>query len=268
MSGAQADTASGQFREYVLAMSMDELRAIRTDIPGDDGADVLEALATATLGTSVPSDIREAFMAGVRKADPATVRLVHAALAADAVEDKATAATLREAVAAVATKYGAELPAAEGDDGEGDDGDGDSDDGEKAKAAAAGDGDSDDGDEGDEGDGEEAAEGVTKLEARLDKRDALEELDTEVDKLRSKPGVAKLVREEVQAAISAGTVAPGKVAEAVQAAVQRTKRAAEAMGFSPQFGDDLEPTQTDDLRVSEGQDQSKPSPAEAVFFGT
>lgn len=250
------------FLDLLKGMTAEEVCAVNTNVRPVSGSpidEVVEAIDLATKETNVPSGVREKFIAVAKDGGDqvagllSLMRATIPGVATEAADQK----TLAEKVAEVAEKYGVSLPvmvAKEADDGEN---------GDEEEAAAAADGEEED-DAGD-GEGDDAEESAAaKANARIDAHEARLELDKAVDPIAI-PAVAKLVREEVGRQIEAG-LKPDKVVEAVNAEIQRTKRAAEAMSDGASSFGDLEPTDLDpDLdRSTESEGVSA---GEAAFYG-
>ncbi len=262
------------FLDLLKGMTAEEVCAVNTNVRPVNGSpidEVVEAIDLATKETSVPSAVREKFIAVAKDGGDQVAGLLSLMRAniPGVAEEAADRKILAEKIGEVAEKYGVKLPAIvakEADDGDGSGGDEEA---AAAAAAAAGNGDGEKGGDGD-GDGDDAEESeavksANAANARIDAHEARQALDKAVGAI-SIPAVAKLVRESVEAKIEAG-LKPDKVVEAVNDEIQRTKRAAEAMSDGASSFDDLEPTDLDvDLsgRTTESEEQSV---GEAAFYG-
>jgi len=255
------------FVDLLKGMTADEVCAVNTNVRPINGSpidEVVEAIGKAARESNVPSDVVEKFIATAKDGGDqvagllSLMRATIPGVATEAAHQK----TLAETVVEIAKEYGVSLPvlvAKEADDGDGSDG--------EEEAAAAGDdkGKKDDDDVEDDAEESAASKKADAVGARIDAHEARTALDKAVGAI-SIPGVAKLVREEVETQIEAG-LKPDKVVEAVNAEIQKTKRAAEAMSDGASSFGDLEQTDLDvDLsgRTTESEEQS---PGEAAFYG-
>ena len=256
------------FVDLLAGMTAEEICAVNSNVRPINGSpidEVVEAIGKAARESNVPSDVVEKFIATAENGGDqvaALLSLMRASIPGVATE-AADRQTLAEKVEEVAQKYGVSLPVMVAKEADGGDSAGD-----EEEAAAAGDDErdkkKDDGD-GDDAGESEAVKSANAANARIDAHEARTALDKAVGAI-SVPGVAKLVREEVETQIEAG-LKPDKVVEAVNAEIQRTKRAAEAMNDGASSFGDLEPTDLDvDLsgRTTESEEQS---PGEAAFYG-
>ncbi len=253
------------FLDLLKGMTAEEVCAVNPHVRPVTGSpidEVVEAIDKATRETAVPSAVREKFVAVAKDGGDQVaglLSLLRATIPSIATE-AAHQVTLAEKITEVAEKYGVSLPvmvAKEQTDEE-----------EAAAAAAKAAADADEGEGDDDGDAEESAadKKADAAVARIDAHEARGKLTEAVGKI-SKPGVAKLVQEEVDKQIESG-LKPDKVQDAVNEEVQKAKRAAEAMSDGSTTFEDLEPTDLDiDLsRTTEGQ-EGEPSAGEAAFYG-
>lgn len=257
------------FVDLLAGMTAEEVCAVNSNVRPVNGSpidEVVEAIGKAARESNVPSDIVEAFVATAKDGGDQIAGLLSLMRGSipTVAKEAADQTTLAAKVLEVAEKYGVSLPVLVAKEADGD-GDGN---GDEEEAAAAGDDDKGDAKDGD-GDGDDAEESAAAKSAkaandRIDAHEARQALDKAVGAIAI-PGVAKLVREEVDRQIEAG-LKPDKVVEAVNSEIQRTKRAAEAMSNGASSFDDLEPTDLD-VDLSRTTESEGLSAGEAAFYG-
>lgn len=256
------------FVDLLAGMTAEEVCAVNSNVRPISGSpldEVVEAIGKAARESNVPSDVVEKFVATAKDGGDQIAGLLSlmrgsiSTVATEAADQTTLAAKVQE----VAEKYGVSLPVLVAKEADGGDGDGN---GDEEEAAAADDGDGEKKDDGDGDDAEEsaAAKSAKAANDRIDAHEARQALDKAVDAIAI-PGVAKLVREEVDRQIEAG-LKPDKVVEAVNSEIQRTKRAAEAMSNGATSFDDLEPTDLD-VDLSRTTESEGLSAGEAAFYG-